>query len=373
MNSKELLEEILAAFNFEGEFYKKKLLNVGNINDTFAVKFLTEDGSNKYIVQRINNNVFTEPEKLMDNMGRVTSHIADKIREEGGNVLRETLSLVKTKDGKNFYRTSNGDYYRAFPFIRNARTYMKVENDKHIYEAGKALGKFQKQLSDFNAEDLFEVIEDFHNTPKRFDVFVEAIENDAADRVKLAKQEIDFILNRKAELNKLMDLYNEGSLPLRVTHNDTKFNNIMIDDETGKAICVIDLDTVMPGLSLYDFGDAIRSGCSTAEEDETDLSKVSIDLNLYEKFVQGVLEETSDTLTIDEINNIAFSAKLITMELAMRFLTDYLNGDKYFKVNSDTHNLERTRNQLKLAYDMEKKMPVMEAIIERNLEIAKAV
>lgn len=364
MESNSLLEEIISNFQFKGKLYEQKQHHVGNINDTFILTFIDGDKKNKYIVQRINHKVFTQPEKLMDNMVAITKHISNKVKEAGGDVSRESLTLVKTVDNKYFYKTQSGNYYRAFPFIRNAKTYMKVENEVHIYEAGKALGKFQKQLSDFKADELFEVIKDFHNTPVRYLDFEKAIEEDKADRVKLAMNEIKFIMDRKKELSKLTDLLEEGKLPLRVTHNDTKFNNIMIDDETGKAICVIDLDTVMPGLSLYDFGDAIRSGCSTATEDETDLDKITIDLNLYKKFVEGVFEECKDTLNDYEIENIAFSAKLITIELAMRFLTDYLNGDVYFKVNSDTHNLERTRNQLKLAFDMEEKMEEMESYLK---------
>ena len=365
MESNALLEEILSNFKFEGKLHKQKQHHVGNINDTFILTFMDGDKKNKYIVQRINHHVFTEPKRLMDNMVKVTQHIASKIKEVGGDVSRETLNLIMTNDGKAFYETESGNYYRAFPFISKAQTYMKVESDVHIYEAGKALGKFQKQLSDFEPSELFEVIKDFHNTPVRYLAFEKAIEEDVADRVKLAMNEIKFIMDRRKDLSKLTELLEEGKLPLRVTHNDTKFNNIMIDDETGKAICVIDLDTVMSGLSLYDFGDAIRSGCSTATEDETNLADVTIDLNLYKKFVEGVMEECEDTLNSYEIENIPFSAKLITMELAMRFLTDYLNGDTYFKVNSDTHNLERTKNQLKLAYEMEANMDYMEECLAK--------
>ena len=363
MESNMLLEEIIENFKFEGKIHKHKQHHVGNINDTFILTFMDGDKKNKYIVQRINHHVFTEPEKLMDNMVRITKHIANKVVEAGGDVSRETLNLIMTKEGKCFYETESGDYYRAFPFISKAKTYMKVESDIHIYEAGKALGKFQKQLSDFEPSELFEVIKDFHNTPVRYLDFEKAIEEDKASRVKFAMNEIKFIMDRRKELSKLTELLEEGKLPLRVTHNDTKFNNIMIDDETGKAICVIDLDTVMPGLSLYDFGDAIRSGCSTATEDELNLDAITIDLNLYKRFIDGIMEECRDTLNKHEIENIPFSAKLITMELAMRFLTDYLNGDTYFKVNSDTHNLERTRNQLKLAYEMEKNMEYMESCL----------
>lgn len=366
MEKKLVLEEILKNFDFEGICSSEQCHDIGNINDTIMVTYNCGKNENKYVVQRINHNVFTNPVRLMDNMVKITTHLAEKITVAGGDVKRECLNLVKTKNGEYFHKTADGNYYRAFQFIDRARTYMKVENAKHMYETGKALGRFQKYLSDFAASELFEVIEDFHNTPKRYEAFKKAVDENLAGRADIAREEIDFINNRANDLSKLVNLLNDGKLPLRVTHNDTKFNNIMIDDETGKAVCVIDLDTVMPGLSLYDFGDAIRSGCSTATEDEVDLSIVKFDINLYKNFVKGLLKETKDTLTNEEIKNIAFSAKLITMELAMRFLTDYLNGDTYFKVNHDTHNLERTKNQLKLAKDMEDQMDEMQTIVLIN-------
>ncbi|MGL4990291.1 MAG: phosphotransferase enzyme family protein [Sarcina sp.] len=357
------LKNVLANFNFEGICSSEECHDIGNINDTIMVTYDCDGTEKKYVVQRINHDVFTNPVRLMDNMVAVTKHLAQKIELNGGDVERECLNLIKTKSGDYFHKTKDGNYYRAFMYIDGARTYMKVENEKHMYETGKALGRFQKYLSDFAADNLFEVIKDFHNTPKRYEDFKVALEKNLSGRAHIAKEEIDFINSRVSDLNKLVDLSNEGKIPLRVTHNDTKFNNIMIDNETGKAVCVIDLDTVMPGLSLYDFGDAIRSGCSSATEDEIDLSKVNFDMNLYKNFVKGLLEETKDTLVEEEVKNIAFSAKLITMELAMRFLTDYLNGDTYFKVNHESHNLERTRNQLKLAKDMENNMDKMDNLV----------
>ena len=364
MENTVMLEDILSKFKFEGICCKNECHDIGNINDTMMITFNCESGEKKYVLQRINHNVFTNPVGLMDNMVKVTKYLAAKIESINGDVSRECLNLIETVEGGYFYKTEDGNYYRAFQFIDGARTYMKVEEPKHMYETGKALGRFQKHLTDFDATSLFEVIEDFHNTPKRYIAFLDAVERDEAGRASTTKAEIEFINRRANDLSKLMNLLNDGKLPLRVTHNDTKFNNIMIDDETGKAVCVIDLDTVMGGLSLYDFGDAIRSGCSTATEDETELSKINFDLNLYEKFACGVLEECKDSLNACEIENIGFSAKLITMELAMRFLTDYLNGDKYFKVNYETHNLDRARNQLKLSYHMEENMDKMNGIVK---------
>lgn len=349
------IKEVVNAFNFEGNFVSDSLHDVGNINDTFVLEFKKENNElKKYIVQRINHHVFTRPVNLMENIENVTSHIINKVKANGGDYLRETLNLVKTNDGGTYYVDGSGDYWRAFLFIKDASTFNKAEKPEHMYEVGKALGKFQNLLSDFKADELFEIIEDFHNTPKRYKAFIEAMESDSLGRVKNSLEEIKFIMDRADSFNKLINLLEEGKIPLRVTHNDTKINNIMIDDVTGQAVCLIDLDTVMPGLSLYDFGDAIRSGCSTAEEEETDLTKVNFNMDFYNAFTEGLLEECKDTLNKEEIENIAFSAKLITLELAMRFLTDYLNGDVYFKTARKHHNLDRCRNQLKLASEMEK-------------------
>ncbi|MGL5414480.1 MAG: phosphotransferase enzyme family protein [Clostridium sp.] len=356
--SNEIFKDILENFDFRGVCVCEECHNVGNINDTTMVTYNDNGEEVKYVVQRVNHNIFTDVDSLMNNIVKVTTHISNKVLENGGDVTRESLNLVKTKSGDYYFKTDKGNYYRAFEFINNARTFMKVESEKHIYEAGKALGKFQNYLGDFNADELFEVIEDFHNTPKRYKAFIEAVNENKVNRALSVKAEIDFIREREENLSRLVELCEKGEIPVRVTHNDTKFNNIMIDESTGEAVCVIDLDTVMPGLSLYDFGDAIRSGCSTAEEDEKDLEKVTIDMILYENFLKGILEECGHTLTEAEKENIAFSAKLITIELAMRFLTDYLNGDEYFKVDYKEHNLVRTRNQLKLASEIEKKLNV---------------
>lgn len=366
MENKLLVKEIIDVFEFEGEFVSESHHKVGNINDTFIVTFREANNFKKYILQRINHSVFKNPEKLMSNIEKVTSHISEKIRLVNGDILRETLNLVRTSFGKSYYKCSDGYYWRAFLFIEGARTYDKVEKPEHIYEAGKALGRFQNQLADFNAKELFEVIKDFHNTPKRYNAFLEAVEKDLVGRAKDSLDEIKYIMERADDLSKLINLLDDGKLPLRCTHNDTKINNIMIDEETGKAVCLIDLDTVMPGLSLYDFGDAIRSGCSTADEEEKDLNKINFDMELYENFIKGLLEESKDTLNRYEIENIAFSAKLITIELAMRFLTDHLNGDVYFKVAYENQNLYRARNQLKLVLEIEKNLDKMNEIVKYN-------
>ena len=358
--------ELVSKFKFDGELKDYVCAKSGNINDTYIIETTLDDGaSKKYILQRINTEVFKNPDELMENVKNVTSHIAKKVKEQGGNPLRETLNLIETIDGKTFIKTDNDEYWRSFIFIDNASTYDKVEEPIHMYTTGKALGNFQKHLSDFPVDVLYETIPDFHNTAKRYDAFLEALNEDKVGRAKHIKSEIDFIITREKEVSLLVNMIEDGTLPLRVTHNDTKFNNIMIDDETGEGIAVIDLDTVMPGLYLYDFGDAVRSGASTAEEDEVDLSKVNFDLNLFENFTKGYLNEVGSLLSEKEIEYLPFSAKLITLELGIRFLTDYLNGDVYFKVNRPNHNLDRARNQFKLVSDIEENMEILKDIVNK--------
>lgn len=359
-------KDLVTQFKFEGELLDCNYSTSGNINDTYIIDSVLEDGSiNKYILQRINTVVFNNAHELMENIKHVTSHIADKVKKLGGNPLRETLNVIETVDGQSYHKTSSGDCWRALVFIDGARTYEKVEEPIHMYTTGKALGKFQKYLSDFPVDLLHETIPDFHNTAKRYEEFLQVLKKDPVGRAKDISAEIDFLMTRGEETSILVDMIESGKLPLRVTHNDTKFNNIMIDNETNEGIAVIDLDTVMPGLSLYDFGDAVRSGASTAEEDETDLSKVNFDLNLFENFTKGYLEEVRDSLTEIEIEYLPFSAKIISLELGMRFLMDYINGDIYFKVNSPNHNLDRARNQFKLVSDIEDNMDKLKEIVKK--------
>ena len=364
MNKTYDFKSIAENFNLEGELKTSDSHVCGHINDTFIINCEGENGEEiKYVLQRVNSDIFKNPEQLMENIENVTSHIKNKIIEENGDPLRETLNIVKTKEGKSFYKCKEGNYWRIFNFIHGASTYQIVEKPEHLYTAGKALGKFQKQLSDFNVDMLYDTIPDFHNTEKRFEAFMEAVREDKKGRAKEVKEEIDFVINRAEDTKVLVNMIKENKLPLRVTHNDTKFNNIMIDDETGEGIAVIDLDTVMPGLSLYDFGDSIRSGATTALEDEVDLSKVNFDLNFYEHFAKGFLESAGDAFTKEEIEYLPFAAKLMTFECGMRFLMDYLNGDVYFKIHRENHNLDRARNQFKLVSDMEKEMDNMKKIV----------
>jgi Ser/Thr protein kinase RdoA (MazF antagonist) len=360
--------EIVKHFKFEGKFIEANSYGQGHINDTFEVRFKKEDGKiRRYIMQRINTTIFKTPEKLMDNIENVTEHIKKKISEEDGNCERETLNLVRALDEKAFYKSEEGDYWRSYIFIEGAQTYQVVENLNHFYNSGKALGKFQQLLSDFPADKLYETIPNFHNTEKRFEDFMNSVKKNTAGRLDKVASEVEFVMKRYDDTKVLTNLVKEGMLPLRVTHNDTKFNNVMIDDVTNEGICVIDLDTVMPGLSLYDFGDSIRSGANPAEEDETDLSKVWMELELFEAFTKGFLETAGKYLTRTEIEYLPFSAKLMTFECGMRFLADYLDGDVYFKVHREHHNLDRARTQFKMVADMESKLEEMKTIIAKYI------
>jgi len=363
---KSTLDAVISNFEVSGDFIKDEKIKCGNINDTYMAIFKSENGSNnRYIVQRINHNVFKEPYKLMENVTAITQHIRKKVIKQGGDPSRETINFVPTQKGEYIYKCDYGNYWRAYNYIGDARTYQIVEDPIHLYNAGKAFGRFQKFLSDFPVKNLYDTIPDFHNTPKRFKVLLDAIDQDQAGRVKSVQSEINFIKKREPELSLISNLLESGQLPLRVTHNDTKFNNVLIDNKSGEGICVIDLDTVMPGSSLYDFGDSIRSGANTSEEDERDLTKISLDLGLFEEFTRGYLELAGEFLTPIEIKYLSFSARLITLELGMRFLTDHINGDVYFKTNYEGHNLVRTRAQFKLVQDMEFKYEKMERVVEK--------
>ncbi|PYG88713.1 phosphotransferase family enzyme [Ruminiclostridium sufflavum DSM 19573] len=367
-NNKYDFSSIAKSFSFGGSFVKSQPYGFGHINDTYEAYFEMQDGKMKrFILQRINNNVFKNPEKLMENIQSVTAFLRKKIIEAGGDPDRETLNLIPAVDGKSFYKSDEDNYWRAYVFIEGAQTYQVVEKPDHFYNAGRAFGKFQKLLSDYPAESLFETIQNFHNTKVRFETFINAVEKDVMNRAKDVRAEIDFALKRYNEAVLLVNMLERGELPLRVTHNDTKFNNVMIDDESGEGICVIDLDTVMPGLSLYDFGDAIRFGTNPAAEDEKDLSKVWMDLALFEQFTKGFLSAAGDSLTKAELLHLPHSAKIMTYECGIRFLTDFLSGDTYFKIHREGHNLDRARTQFKLVADMEQKFEQMQKIINGGI------
>lgn len=361
----EIKKEVIENFQFEGEYTEGIPYGSGHINDTFRVTFQHKGETKRYILQRMNNQIFLNPEELMENVVGVTSWLRKKIVENGGEPERETLNLVPAKDGKAFYKDSEGEYWRVYLFIEGAKTYDLVENQGDFYQSAVAFGRFQGLLADYPAETLHETIQDFHNTVKRLDTFKKAVEADACGRAAQVQEEIQFVLDREALAHKLCDMQAEGKLPLRVTHNDTKLNNIMIDDETRKAICVIDLDTVMPGLSVNDFGDSIRFGASTGAEDEPDLSKVSCSMELFELYTKGFVEGCKGSLTEEELDMLPVGAMTMTYECGMRFLTDYLEGDHYFKIHREGHNLDRCRTQFKLVKDMEEKWNQMNEIVNK--------
>lgn len=333
----------------------------GHINDTY----LADSAQYKYILQKINHNIFKDPDSLMDNIVAVTDYLRGVIAKEGGNPDRETLTVIRTIDGKNLYQSESGDYFRMYIYVDNTVAYQMVENKEQFYHAAKAFGKFQKQLAGFDASRLTETIPEFHNTRSRFAQLKAAIAENKAGRLDSVKKEVEFALAREKDIGIVVDAMERGEIPLRVTHNDTKLNNVLFDKESDQAVCVIDLDTVMPGSLLYDYGDSIRFGASSGAEDEKDLDKIYCDLELFDAFTKGFLEELSDSITEKEAELLAFSAKLMTYECGIRFLTDYLNGDTYFKIHRPEHNLDRCRTQFKLVYDMEQKMDQMNEIVKK--------
>lgn len=361
----EITQEIIENFQFEGTYTEGIPYGSGHINDTFRLTFQTGEKTKRYILQRMNKSIFLKPEELMENIVGVTSWLKKKITENGGEPERETLNLVPTKDGKAFYVDGDGEYWRVYLFIEGATTYDQVEKKEDFYQSAVAFGHFQGLLADYPAETLHETIVDFHNTVDRFAKFKKAVEEDVCGRAKDVQKEIQFVLDREKLAHVLCDMLAEKKIPLRVTHNDTKLNNIMIDDVTGKAICVIDLDTVMPGLAVNDFGDSIRFGASTGAEDEKDLSKVSCDLELFELYTKGFIEGCQGSLTDAELDMLPMGAMTMTFECGMRFLTDYLEGDHYFKVHREGHNLDRCRTQFKLVKDMEEKEEKMKEIVKK--------
>ena len=334
----------------------------GHINDTYC---LTEP---RYILQRINTDIFKHPDELMENIENVTSFLREKIKKNGGDPQRETLTVIKTVDGKNYYQYDENNVFRMYLFVENTKSIENSKTPEDLYEAGVGFGRFQRMLSDYPADTLHESIKDFHHTPKRVEALKLAIREDKAGRAASVEAEISFALEQAVWADQVVKGIEDGSIPLRVTHNDTKINNILFDQETGKAVCVIDLDTVMPGSMLYDFGDALRMGGSTGAEDETDLSKVWFDETAFEAFAKGYLSEMKDDLTETELELLPFSVKLMTYECGIRFLTDYLNGDTYFRIHREHHNLKRARNQFKLVADIAGKEERLSAMIKEIKE-----
>ncbi|MDA3733274.1 aminoglycoside phosphotransferase family protein [Niameybacter massiliensis] len=358
-------DKVFSHFQFEGELVSITPTGNGHINDTFLV---TTNAPKNYILQRINHHIFKSPETLMENIEAVCAHLQQKVLAEGGDIEREVLTLIPTHAHTSYFLDNEGYYWRAYVFITDAISYDIVPNNTVFYNAAYKFGEFQRFLLDFDASKLYETIPYFHHTKNRFNNFLHALENDCVRRAKTIPAEIDFVLSHEQDASSLIELYESGKLPLRVTHNDTKINNIMIDAYTQKGICVIDLDTVMPGLVAYDFGDCIRTGATSGAEDEVDLSKVHFMLDRFEAFTEGFLSSVGAHLTNDEIASLLIGAKIITFECGIRFLTDYLEGDTYFKIHRPNHNLDRARTQFKLVQDMEHHWQELETIIQKFMK-----
>ena len=334
----------------------------GHINDTYLFSPAGEKGV-RYVLQRINRTAFPHPEDVMDNMLRVTQHLRGQIVLRGGDPQRETLRLLRTQDGLFFAVDRNGDYWRSYSFVSDSVSYDRSGDERIFRESGRAFGRFLSMLDGFDAASLHETIGRFHDTPHRFAALHEAVARDAAGRAGGVRDLIDLALSYEPFSSTLVDALACGRLPLRVTHNDTKLNNVLLDERTGRALCVIDLDTVMPGLAINDFGDSIRFGANHAPEDEKDLSKVGFDLDLFAVYTRGFLEGCAGSLTSAELEYLPWGAKLMTLECGMRFLTDYLEGDHYFAVHREGQNLDRCRTQFKLVADMEAHWDEMQAIV----------
>lgn len=351
MNKEYDFAGIFGHFAISGSLTDCERYGEGHINDTFRMTVNDNGKVVHYILQRINSRLFTDVAKLMHNIELVTDFCRRSVEKRGGDPMRECLNLIRTKDGAAYY-CDGTEYFRVYVFIEGATTYQVVRDPKDFYESAVAFGSFANLLSDFDASQLYEILPDFHNTKVRYENFLRAAEKDAFGRKKDVEKEIGWVKAHSGLCGKLVDQIASGTIPLRVTHNDTKLNNVMLDDATGRGIAVIDLDTVMPGSLCYDFGDSIRFGCNPAAEDEPDLSKVNFRFDLYKTYLDGYLSAVGDSITEEEKKNLPVGAVLMTYECGMRFLTDYLEGDVYFRTTRPGQNLDRARTQFKLVDDM---------------------
>jgi len=354
-------------FQIPGSYLDSRPYGSGHINDTYVVAFSQAGTRVRYIMQRINHHVFRDPKAVMENILRVTEELHRRLEEARvPDTSRRALRVIPSREGAPFATDDQGDFWRCYAFIEGAKTYDIIQNAQQAYEAARAFGEFQGMVSALPGDRLHETIPNFHNTRSRFEALRAAVEADAHGRLKDVGPEWDFIRARESVADVLLDLQARGQIPERITHNDTKLNNVMIDDTTETGICVIDLDTVMPGLALYDFGDMVRTATSPALEDEKDLSKVWMQMPMFEALVRGYLCGARHFLAPPEIAHLAFSGKLITMEIGIRFLTDHLCGDTYFKIKRPEHNLDRCRTQLALVRSIEDQEEAMKAFVERT-------
>jgi Ser/Thr protein kinase RdoA (MazF antagonist) len=364
------LKKIFDSFITTGTFSRGEPYGSGHIHDTFRIDTADND-TDDYILQRLNNRIFKNIPQLQDNIERVTIHLRKKIRAiPRSDIKRECLCLVPSKENRSWIVDQSGNYWRMYIFISNHHSYNIVDSPDKAFEGGKAIGRFQAMLADLPGDPLFETIPYFHDIEKRLETFNRIVKEDPLGRVKTVTGEIDSVLRRADAMKIILKLGNDGSIPVRITHNDTKFNNILLD-ENDKALCVIDLDTVMSGYVHYDFGDAIRTAANIAAEDEKELSKVKMDIRLFEAYASGYLSETKDTLNDVEKEYLAFAPRLITYTIAVRFLTDYIDGDNYFKIHHEHHNLQRARAQMKLEESMEEQYGEMKEIIGKLIKKTK--
>ena len=364
--AEQFLQDALAAFDFGGEIVGAVRYGSGHINDTFCVHTQPgEEPCRRFILQRISSAAFHHPDQVMSNIAGVTSYLGKAIAEAGGDPSRETMTVLPTRDGKSFYSDSEGGAWRVYPFIEGTVCLQAAETPELFAASARTFGRFQRMLKDYPADTLYETIPHFHDTEDRLAKLKAAVEADVMGRVKDVQPELDFVWKREADCSVALQALRDGKLPLRVTHNDTKLNNVLIDRDSGEGICVIDLDTVMPGLSINDFGDSIRFGANHSAEDERDLSKVNFDISLYEVYTQGFLEGADGALTQAELDYLPWGAKLMTLECGIRFLTDYLDGDHYFRIHREGQNLDRCRTQFKLVADMEDQWEAMKAVVDK--------
>jgi aminoglycoside phosphotransferase (APT) family kinase protein len=360
------LQEISKKFQIYGQILHAETLKIGHINETYTASYDQGGTRVRYIHQKINRNVFHNPSGVMKNVMRVTTHIRKKQElKNARDITRRSLILIPTRDGKAYYQNGGGEVWRTFVFVEGVETFEAAQSPDQAFQAGKAFGEFQNLLVDLPGGRLFETIPDFHNTRKRFEALQQAVQKDHYNRVKDAKPEVAFVLKREGLVDRILNAMAKGQIPERITHNDTKFNNVMLDVVTGEAMCIVDLDTVMPGCALYDFGDMVRTTTSTTLEDEVDLRKVKMQMPMFKKLAQGYISAAGQFLNKSERGLIAFSGKLITLEIGMRFLTDFLSGDSYFRIHRPNHNLDRCRTQFKLVESIERQEEAMQTYVDR--------
>jgi hypothetical protein len=367
--AEQTLQEVLGAFDFGAPVVGAIRYGCGHINDTFVVHTQPENACcRRFILQRMSSAAFKRPDQLMDNIIGVTEFLGREIEKHNGDRSREAMEVIRPKNGQDYYTDSQEGAWRVYPFVEGTVCHQAADTPELFAASGRAFGRFQRLLADYPADTLYETIPRFHDTEDRLAKFKAAVAADKLGRVKDCQPEIDFVLAREKDCSVALNALREGRLPLRVTHNDTKLNNVLMDDKTGEGMCIIDLDTVMPGLVLYDFGDSIRFGANHSAEDETDLSKVNLDVDLFSAYTAAFLEGTGGSLTNDEIAMLPWGAKLMTLECGIRFLTDYLEGDTYFHISRERQNLDRCRTQFKLVSDMEERWPELEAIVRNYIK-----